>query len=282
MAHLVTAEWLSKNLDKSNILIFDATWHMPNLGRNAETEFKESHIPNAQFFDIDLISDPDSDLPHMMPSESRMSEFMGKFGLTAESHVVIYDNSNLRSAARAWFMLKSYGVQNISILDGGLASYMALGCPLTDDIFSPVSTNPSGAFKASNIRDFDQMLEIISSNSEQVIDARSADRFNGVVPEPRADLKSGHMPNSFNMPFSRVLKQNGFYHDSKLLSLAFKEIGIDLTRTITCTCGSGMTAAVLLFALELCGAKHTALYDGSWTQWGASKNAPVVTLDKNG
>lgn len=273
---LVTTSWLVKNIDDPNIRIFDSSWHMPNAGRDAEAEYNAIHIPGALFFDVDEIADTDSALPHMMPSEEKMASRLRSFGVTNTNHIIIYDNSGGLSAARGWYMFKTFGHKNVSILDGGLAKWVADGHAVNDDI--PVfSTSHYTAFKDKNAtRTVEQLIENVSTEKEQVVDARSNGRFLGTEAEPRAGLKSGHIPGSFNVPFNTLFNDDKTFKSPADLKQIFLNSGVDLEKPLVTSCGSGMTACGLLFALELIGQKNKSLYDGSWTEWGAHPDTPVV------
>lgn len=273
---LVSTNWLSKNLGDPNIRILDASWHLPNAERNAKEEFKMNHIPGALFFDIDEIADLDIPLPHMMPSNEKMSSRLRAMGIKKTDHVIVYDDSMFSSAARAWFMFKNFGHEKVSILDGGMAKWRAEGKDTESNIQSFGSSHYSTNKDESRIRNRQQIIENIESASEQVVDARAKGRFEGTAPEPRPDSRSGHIPGSFNVPFSDLLNENGTYKNKDALKEAFENNGVDLSKPIITSCGSGITACVLLFALDQIGHKENALYDGSWAEWGTRNDTPIV------
>ena len=273
---LVSTAWLSAHLDDQNMRVFDSSWHMPNAGRNAQNEFDDAHIPGALFFDVDEISDTDSPLPHMMPSEEKMASRLRSFGVTNTDHIIIYDNSAGLSAARGWYMFKSFGHENVSILDGGFEKWTKEGHPVTDDIPIYGSSHYIASKDNNATRTVDQLIENITTKAEQVIDARSNGRFLGTEPEPREGLKSGRIPGSFNVPFNTLLSDEKTFKSPDQLKEIFLSSGVDLEKPIVTSCGSGMTACVLLFALELIGQNDNSLYDGSWTEWGSHPETPVI------
>lgn len=273
---LVSTNWLAENLGDPNIRIFDSSWHMPNAGRDAKAEYDAAHIPGALFFDVDEIADTENPLPHMMPSEEKMASRLRSFGISNSDHIVIYDHSAGLSASRGWYMFKSFGHKKVSILNGGYAKWAAESHPVTDDI--PVFNKSHYiASKDDNAtRTVEQLIENITTKAEQVIDARSNGRFLGTEPEPRAGLKSGRIPGSFNVPFNVLLNDDKMFKSPEELKEIFLNSGVDLEKPVVTSCGSGMTACVLLFALDLIGQNNKSLYDGSWTEWGSHPDTPVI------
>ncbi|MCP5382147.1 MAG: 3-mercaptopyruvate sulfurtransferase [Kordiimonadaceae bacterium] len=272
---LVTTEWLAENLSDPNVRILDATWYLPNSENNAKAEYASSHIPGALYFDIDEIADTDIPLPHMMPSNEKMSSRVRKMGISNRNHIVVYDNSDFNSAARAWFMFKNFGHEDISILDGGFKKWSKEGRPTQSDIPAFSSSHYQAQKDEHKIRNLDQIKANIKSNKEQVIDARSRGRFLGTAPEPRPESRSGHIPGSYSVPFNELLNEDGTYKSRNELKKIFVENGVDLNKPIVTSCGSGITACVLLFALDQIGHKDGALYDGSWAEWGTRTDTPV-------
>lgn len=273
---LVSTSWLAENIDNPNIRIFDSSWHMPNAGRDAIAEYNTGHIPNALFFDVDEIANTDSTLPHMMPSEEKMASRLRSFGVTNSNHIIIYDNSAGLSATRGWYMFKTFGHENVSILDGGMAKWVAEDHPINNDILLYAKSHYSAVKDENATRTVEQLIENVTSKQEQVIDARSSGRFLGTEPEPRAGLKSGRIPDSFNVPFNTLFNDDKTFKSPEDLKEIFLNSGADLDKPIVTSCGSGMTACVLLFALELIGQNNKSLYDGSWTEWGAHPDTPVI------
>lgn len=273
---LVSTDWLEENLYDPNIRIFDSSWHMPATGRNPKKEFEEAHIPGALFFDVDEIADTDNPLPHMMPGEEKMSSRLRKFGVNKQQHIIIYDNSNGLSSARGWYMFKSFGHEKVSILDGSLSKWIAEGKEVTSDITNFAESHYTANKDNNATRTLEQVMQNIDSKSEQVVDARSNGRFLGTEPEPRAELKSGRIPGSYNVPFNTLMNEDKTFKSPEEIKKLFEESGVDLNDPIITSCGSGMTACVLLFALHQIGHKDNALYDGSWTEWGGHSDTPVI------
>lgn len=277
MDALVTTDWLAQELGASDLRIVDASWHLPAANRNARAEFEAAHIPGAVFFDIDEIADTSNSLPHMLPSPEKFASRMQALGLGDGSRIVVYDNSELRSAARVWWMLRVFGSHQVAILDGGMQKWQAEGRPV--EAGKPVVRHrhytPWMDDKA--VRTLAQMKANLDTKAEQVLDARSASRFSGAEPEPRPGLRSGHIPGARNLPYKELLREDGTFKRGEELRAAFEQTGVDLSRPVVTTCGSGVTAAVLNFGLHLLGHDKVALYDGSWTEWGSQPDTPAVT-----
>ena len=277
MDPLVSTEWLAAELGKGDIRIVDATLFLPDHGRNARAEFEAAHIPGAVFMDLDEIVDSSSSLPHMLPSPEKFASRMQAMGLGDGSRIVVYDNSPLKSSARAWWMLNLFGAHEVAILDGGFAKWQSEGRPVESG--KPVVRHRH--FTAwqdkSLVRSIDQMVDNLKTRAEQIVDARPAGRFAGTDPEPRAGLRGGHMPGAKNLPHTELFNADGTWKQGDELRAAFTQVGIDLDRPVTTTCGSGVTAAVLAFGMHLLGKKDIGLYDGSWAEWGAQAGTPVVT-----
>lgn len=274
---LVSATWLKANLDQ--VVILDASSHLPTAGRNPHDEFTAAHIPGAQRFDIDRIADPDSHLPHMVPSPDDFAAHMRALGLSNDDHVVMYDDSDVRSAARGWWMMRLYGHETVSILDGGLAAWKAAGGTLES---GPADDRPAGGFAARQpagvgVVDMATLRAGLDSGSTgQILDARAAARFAGDAPEPRKGLRAGHIPGSHNLPFSDLLNEDGTYRHPDDLRELFVAAGIVPEAPVATSCGSGVTACVLAVGLHLLGNDAVSVYDGSWTEWGASES-PIET-----
>ncbi len=275
MSNLVSTEWLAANLDKARVV--DASWYMPAEKRDPAKEFEAGHIPGAVFFDIDKISDHTTDLPHMLPAPGEFSAAAGKLGIGNGETVVAYDGSGIFSAPRLWWTLKAMGHKNVKVLDGGLPKWTREGRAIETGPAHRQEKTFTADFQPVLKRDFDDVMGIVKNKSAQMVDARSASRFTAEEKEPRAGLRSGHMPGAANVHFRSLITADGTYKPKDELRDAFEQAGVNLTRPIVTTCGSGMTAAILMLALDEIGAKDTALYDGSWTEWGGRPEAPVVT-----
>jgi thiosulfate/3-mercaptopyruvate sulfurtransferase len=272
---LVSTEWLAAHLDDPKVKILDASHHLPTTGRNAKAEFAEKHIPGAIFFDIDAISDHDSDLPHMWPSAGQFEEQVGALGIGNDDKVVVYDTAGPTGAARVWQTFRIFGHTNVAVLNGGLRQWLADGRPVT----AAAAAHPPKSFRASRndamIRSREQMLANIEHPTEQVLDARAAGRFHATEPEPRAGMRGGHIPGSLNLPFPQLLGENGRFKDAAALKAAFDAAGIASGKPIATTCGSGVTACTLALGLYLIGRTDVAIYDGSWSEWGSRPDTPI-------
>jgi len=273
---LVSTDWLKEHLKAPDIRIVDATWHLPDSARNAHNEYREAHIPGAVFFDIDEICDLDNPLPHMLPSAEKMSSRMQKLGIGDGNRVIVYDNSDLRSAARAWFILKTFGLWDVAILDGGFQKWKNERLDIEDIPPVPRLRHFTARFNTTKIRDLTHMLANLDHNREQVVDARAPGRFQGTDPEPRENMKSGSIPGSYNVFFKSLLNpEDGTFKSPDDIRGIFEAAGLNLKKPIVTSCGSGITAAVLMLGLYLIGHQENALYDGSWSEWGADPDTPV-------
>ena len=274
---LVSAEWLLANHE--NVRIFDVSNHLPTANRRAKEEFETAHIPGAGRFDIDRIADPDSSLPHTVPSPAVFEAHMRALGLHDADHVVLYDDSDIKTAARGWWMLRLFGHQHVSILNGGLAAWKLAGGALES---GPAAHKSGGSFTSRpaigvDVVTMDQLRDgIAEGTAGQILDARAAARFAGEAPEPRKGLRAGHIPGSRNLPFAKLFDEDGKYQDAETIRSLFDAAGIDTNAPVTTTCGSGVTACALAVGLALIGNERTIVYDGSWTEWGGS-DAPIKT-----
>jgi thiosulfate/3-mercaptopyruvate sulfurtransferase len=258
------------------VRIVDASWHMPATNRDPRAEYDAEHIPNAVFFDIDEIADTDNPLPHMVPSPEKFSSRMRKLGLGDGNRIIVYDTIGNVSAARAWWLLRLFGHQDVAILDGGLPKWKAEGRPVDDMPVKPAERHFTSRINSFLLREKDQVARNIEQGREQVLDARSAGRFNGSEPEPREGLRGGHIPGSTNLPFTRLLNDgDGTFRPAAELSATFEGVGVDLKKPVITSCGSGITACVLAFGLHLLGHQRVAVYDGSWTEWALDETLPV-------
>ena len=276
---LVDTAWLAENLDDPEVRAVDATFFLPTLARDAGAEFEERHIPGAVFFDIDAIADRTTDLPHMLPDAATFGRAVGRLGIGNATHVVAYDlNGGCAAAARLWWTFRVFGHQRVAVLDGGLPKWRREGRPTETGTPAPEERRFEATMNPAMVRGADDLLANIESQAEQVIDARGAGRFAGVEPEPRPARKAGHVPGSFNLPFNDLMDpEAGVVRPAGEIAAAFDGAGVDRTRPIVTTCGSGVTAAFLSFGLYLIGVENAAVYDGSWAEWGNRDDTPVET-----
>ncbi len=275
--NLVSTQWLADQLNNPHILVLDASWHLPATKRNAREEFLAGHIPGAAFFDLDAASAQDTPLPHMLPTPEAFAAFMKKLGATDAKHIIAYDTVGLFSAARLWWMLKWFGHERVSVLDGGLLKWKAEGRPLeTGSTAAADARHFTPRIKPTLVRSMTDVSSALASQTAQVADARSGTRFRGEEPEPRPGVKPGHMPGAFNVHYASLINDDGTLKDKPALRAAFEAAGVDLTKPVITSCGSGVTAAILFLALAELGHTKTSLYDGSWAEWGASANSIVT------
>lgn len=275
MDALVTTQWLASELSAPDLRILDATWFLPAEGRDAAAEFAAGHIPGAVFFDINAIADQSSSLPTMLPSPEQFAAQIGALGVATGDRVVLYDNAPHHTATRAWWMLRSFGI-DAAIVDGGLAKWKAEGRRVLSGKPAPSPATVAVRQNATLVRTLDQVKANLTSHAEQLVDARSAVRFTGQETETRPGLASGHIPGSANIPYSSFFNPDGTWKHIPTLRLLFEDEGIEVERPVIATCGSGISAAVVVFALHLLG-HPAALYDGSWTEWGADPTTPKAT-----
>lgn len=275
---LIETDELARDLGAPDLVIIDATWYMPNEGKDAHAEYLGEHIPGALFFDIDEIADTKSTLPHMLPPPEKFSSRMRGMGVGDGSRIVVYDSRGLYSAARVWWTFRVMGVDDVSVLNGGLPKWRREGLPLERGAPPNRTTRHFTARRNLElVRDLSDMKALLKDKSAQIIDARAPERFAGKAPEPRAGLRSGHIPGSHNVPFGKLLNQDGTLKSAPELQRLFEQAGIDLNKPVVTSCGSGITASVLALGLAELGHRRTSVYDGSWSEWGADQSLPIET-----
>ena len=278
MVPLVTTQWLAEEIGKPGLAIFDATKYLPNEDKDGRTEYLKAHIPGARYFDIDEVADPDTDLPHMVPSPGRFGKLMGAMGISNASRVVFYDQKGLASAARGWWLMGLFGHDQAAVLDGGLPKWIREARAIESGSPSaPVPASFLPEFRATRLRGVGDVMRNVASQAELVLDARAAGRFTGATPEPRAGMRSGHIPGSENVPYTELLNADGTFRSISDLKARFSKAGVDGSLPVMTSCGSGVTACILTLGLRLAGLPEGAVYDGSWTEWGGRSDTPVET-----
>ncbi|CDZ72040.1 Sulfurtransferase [Neorhizobium galegae bv. orientalis] len=273
---VVSSEWLHKELGSPDLKILDASFYLPAQNRDADAEYAAGHIPGAIRFDHDRVADHSTGLPHMVPAPDVFAEAVGRMGIRENDRIVIYDGPGIFSSPRGWWLFRIMGARQVFVLDGGIDGWKAEGRPLETTVPSPEPVTFTPNFRVDKVIDFQTMLSIVSDGTRQIADARPAGRFAGTDPEPRAGMRSGHMPGALSLP-SGTFSVNGKLRSLPELQTAIEDAGIDFGRPVVTSCGSGITAAIITLALESLGHEDNALYDGSWTEWGSRQDTPVVT-----
>ena len=271
---LVSTAWLAEHLGEPDLVVLDASRHLPAAGRDPLSEYTAAHIPGALFLDLASLTDPTSPVPSALPNAAQLADRLATLGIGPTTRIIIYDDSDVKTSARAWFALRAHGVDSVAILDGGLAKWRTEGLPLESGVTEAAPTTPVQLAPAKGLRSKAEMLANIESKAEQVLDARGADRVFGSGIDPVHGGQNGRIPGALNLPFGQVFNPDGTFKSPADLRAAFEGAGIDLSCPIVTSCGSGVTASVLLFALHLIGVDDAALYDGSWQEWEADPSTP--------
>jgi len=275
---LVGSEWLAAHLDDPHVRVIDCSFKLPGITPTARADYDAGHIPGAVFFDIDDIAEPGNSLPHMIPSPDLFAQKIGALGISDDDRVVVYDSNGLSSAGRAWWMLRLFGHHDVALLDGGLPKWKAEGRPVVTAVPSRAPRHFTARFEPALVRDRAAVLDNLTARREQVVDARAAGRFDGSAGETRPGLRSGHIPGSRSLPYEQLTDPaTRQLRSAEQLTALFRDAGVALDRPIVTSCGSGVTACALAFALHLVGHPGAAVYDGSWSEWGLPGDTPVDT-----
>jgi thiosulfate/3-mercaptopyruvate sulfurtransferase len=271
MRDLVSTEWLACELGADDLTVLDSSWHMPAANRDPRAEYEERHIPGARFFDIDAISDHDAPCPHMLPSAEQFAQAMHDLGVSDQDRIVVYDRSDLRTSARAWFMLRHFGAGQVAILDGGFGKWLAEGRTVAEGYPPDRDASFDAVAISEQVVHKDEMLRGVGIS---ILDARGKGRFEGTEKEPRPSVAAGHIPGSRNIPYAAVYNADGTFKSVDQLREVFQAAGVDPAKPFVASCGSGVTANSLIFAAHLLGNDRARLYDGSWSEWGSDARTP--------
>ena len=273
---VVSADWLEERLGTPGLAIVDGSWYLPAQKRDARSEYDAAHIPGAIFFDQDEVVDPESSLPHTLPRPELFAQFAGSMGISRDDTIVVYDGPGMFSGPRVWWMFRVMGASKVLVLDGGFDRWKAQGRPITSAVTKTAPNVFDVSFDENRVASLDDMRRIVESGSAQVADARPAGRFAGTDPEPRAGIRSGHMPGARNVPATTLSRDGKLFPPNELKKI-LEEAGLDLSKPVVTSCGSGVTAAVISLALASIGHEDNRLYDGSWTEWGGLPDTPVAS-----
>lgn len=273
---IVDTDWLFARLDDPDLSVVDGSWYLPNMKRDGRAEFDAQHIPGAVYFDINAIADPESELPHTLASEEVFAREVGKLGISDQDTIVVYDGMGLFTAARVWWNFRIMGATKVVILDGGLPRWLEHRLPVESGTAPIYPKTFNAQLDATKVISFEAMQNYVNGTEAQILDARPAGRFSGEEPEPRAGMRSGHMPGATSLPFLDLVSNGSLLPRDELMA-RIQALGIDPDRPSVTTCGSGVTAAVITLALETIGYTNHALYDGSWSEWGGREDTPVET-----
>jgi thiosulfate/3-mercaptopyruvate sulfurtransferase len=276
MRNFVTTEWLAAHLQDSGLVVVDGSWYLPGLKRDPMDEYLAAHIPGAVYFDIDEIADHSTDLPHMLPSSETFALHMTRLGIADGMKVVVYDGAGLFSAPRVWWTFRLFGVKDVSILEGGFPKWKSEGRPTESGMTKRAPTQFTAKKQKELVADLARVEKTLDTKSAQVVDSRPADRFRGEAPEPRPGIRSGHMPGAKNVPAGSLVKGGVLVSEQEIMA-ALNAGGVDTSKPVITSCGSGVSAAVLWLALDEIGKTPQALYDGSWSEWGTREDKPVAT-----
>ncbi|UCH73256.1 MAG: 3-mercaptopyruvate sulfurtransferase [Rhodospirillales bacterium] len=272
---LVSTDWLAAHLNAPDVHIVDGSWHMPAAKRDGRAEYEAQHIPGAVFFDIDDIADPASQLPHMLPSPETFAAKVRGLGLGDGNRVVVYDTTGVSAAARVWWMFRVFGHDDVAVLDGGLAKWLAEGRPVSDDRVRPQARQFTARVNTFLVRDYQQVRANIDRGREQFIDTRSAGRFAGTEPEPWPGLRGGHAPGAINLPYTDFLNRDKTMVPADTIRARLSDAGVDLAKPMFTSCGSGVTACIVTLGLYLIGKTDVPVFDGSWTEWAGNPDSPI-------
>ncbi|MCA3421986.1 MAG: sulfurtransferase [Roseomonas sp.] len=268
MHDLVSTEWLAEAIGAPDLMVFDATKYLPNEPFDGLTKYREAHIPGAHFFDIDVVADPDTNLPHMAPTAGRFARLMGEMGISNATRVIFYDQKGLQSSARGWWLMKLFGHEKAAVLDGGLPKWLAEGRATESGDAKPAApSNYTPDFRADLVKGIGDVKRIVAHGGALILDARAKGRFDGTAPEPRPGLPSGHMPGAKSLPFNELLNADFTMKDAAALRARFAAAGADGSKPVVTSCGTGVTACILALGLKQAGLGDAAIYDGSWTEW---------------